>query len=412
MPVNYLHGVEVVQQTDAIRPVPLNPTATIGLIGTADNANPALFPLNTPVLLNSAPRLAAQLDTVGTGLGTLPQAVAQIYAEGGAAIVVVRVADDPLLANVMSNIIGSAALGTGVNCFTQARTLLGVTPKTLIAPGYTSQRPANTAVPGTFLANPVVGALLPIAQRLRARIYGDMPSTNYNDALAWRQDWSARQVIGFFPMGEVWSTIANGYIAAPLSASMAGQTARVHANNGFWYSSSNHALLGIGGSALPVDWQPSDMSSESNLLNQNGVNTIINTAAAGGAGWLRWGNDTCSTDPLWKFEAVGNCADAIYEALDMTYLWMVDKPFSPQLILDGEAMINRFLAYLVKLGALVGGQAWIDPELNTPANMQSGIWNWSFDLEPPAPMEHIIFNAWRNGDYYTQMVDRVAALAL
>ncbi len=405
MAITQLHGVEVQQQTTAVRPVPLNPTATIGLIGTADNANPTLFPLNTPVLLASAPHLAASLDTIGTGLGTLPQACNQIFAEGGATVVVVRVADDPIPANVMTNIIGSAAAMTGVNCFAQARSICGVTPKTLIAPGYTSQRPGG-------LANPVVGALIPLAVRLRGRIYGDMPSTTMADALTWRQDWAQRQVVGFFPMGEVWSPQANAYIAAPLSASMAGLTAQVHANQGFWYSPSNNPLNGIGGSALPVDWQLSDINSEANILNFNGVNTIINTGVAGGAGWLRWGNDTCSTDPLWTFEAVGNTADAVYEALDNAYMWMVDKPFSAQLILDGEKMINDFLALLVKLGALVGGRAWIDPELNTVSNMQQGIWNWSFDLEPPAPMQHIIFNAYRNGDYYTQMVSRIAALSL
>ena len=400
----YLHGTEVIQDTSGIRPVALNPSAVIGIIGTADSADPSVFPLDTPVLVDSNPHLAASLDLLGTGLGTLPGAMRQIYAEGGAAVVVVRVNDDPLPANVMTNIIGSAANGTGMNALLHARTLLGVAPKTLIAPGYTSQRPNN-------LANPVIGALLPIATRLRGRIYGDMPPL-LADAQAWRTDWGDRRVIGFYPSCEVWSPQANAYVTAPQSPSQAGLTSQVHNTLGYWWSSSNQELLGVGGVSQPVDWQMDDPNCLANILNLGKINTIVNLGSASAmGGWRRWGNATCSADPLWTFEAVGNAADEIYEAIEQTYLWMVDRPFSAQLCLDGARGVNAFFAANKKQGAMIGGKCWIDPGLNSAQQLQAGILSFSFDAEFPAPMEHIRFYAQRNGNYYTNEIATLTSLA-
>ena len=354
-------------------------------------------------------RQAAALGKLGTLYGALLQA----YAEGGTKCVVIRVHDvlegptvatNPAfvagsLAQQMTQIIGDPVAKTGVYALLTAQALIGVKPKTLIAPGFTSQRPGGAA-------NPVVGALIPVANSLRARIYMDAPSTSQADALAARTDWGSRRVCGpFYAPALIWDPTLSAYVARPQSASQAGLTMRVHQQLGAWYSSSNQLLQGVGGVAIPVFYASGDPNCDANLLNFQGINTIVQD----GAGWKRWGNRTCSADPLWVFEAVGNCADMVYDAIEIAEKWMVDKPFSRQLLLDGAAGVNRFIRYLMKVGALVGGRCWLDPERNTAAMLQQGILSWSIDFEPPAPMEHIRIYAQRNGDYYNEVVREIAS---
>lgn len=94
MPAPFLHGVEVVEVDDGTRPIQTATTSVIGIVGTAPDADAAVFPLNTPVLVTGATK-AASLDLVGTGNGTLPPAMDSIYDQAGAAVVVVRVDEVP-----------------------------------------------------------------------------------------------------------------------------------------------------------------------------------------------------------------------------------------------------------------------------------------------------------------------------
>jgi phage tail sheath protein FI len=401
----FLHGVEVVEVASATQPISFNPSGTVALIGTAASADDDAFPLNEPVLLNSQPTLALKLGADGT----LLTAVQQVYAEGAGQIVVVRVADDPEPDNVMNNIIGSAAAKTGLYAFLGARALVGVPPRTIIAPGYSSILP--TATGGGPLANPIVTAALPLATRLRGRVYIDAPSTGDDDAIAAAALYGSDRAVIFYPNVMVWDTTTAAYVSLPASASMAGLTAYVHENLGFWYSPSNQVLQGVGGVATPIDWAMSDAECEANVLNAANVTTVINAAQSAGlqyGGFRRWGNRNLATDTNWRFEAVRTALDMVYESLDEVTLWAVDKPPGLQLLQDMTNRANDFFKWGKTVGFLVGGRCWLDPELNPSSQTSQGIWNWSIDPEAPAPMEHIIYTANRNASYYDQ---EVAALA-
>jgi phage tail sheath protein FI len=145
-------------------------------VGTAPNADPTVFPLNTPVLIAGSETLAAKLISGASGPdnGTLPAAVNDIFEQGGAVIVVVRVdtAKDPaaqaqLVIGGVSTVDGSY---TGMHAMLAANSVLGSHPRILIAPGFTSQRTiggviavaATTAgagyTDGTYTLNVVGGA--------------------------------------------------------------------------------------------------------------------------------------------------------------------------------------------------------------------------------------------------------------
>jgi phage tail sheath protein FI len=391
MSEDFLHGVTTIELTDGVRPVRINKSGVVGIVGTAPAADNADWPLNEPILINAQPRKAATLGATGT----LYPAVQQVMREGGASIVVVRVAEGLTPEATMTNIIGSSSAKTGVHALRYARGHVGAPPRTLIAPGFTSQRPDNAR-------NPVVAELLPIAQALRARIYADTLQT-YEGAIAWRDDWGSDRVVPFYPNVLSWNEQTSSYVARPHSASAAGLTARVHRDFGFWYSPSNHEYFGVGGSAVPVGFAQGDVDSEANLLNENRISTLVNMGGNYG-GWRRWGNGTTASDPLWQFEAVRTSLDMCYEALEEAQLWAVDKPPSLQLLRDMQAMAQAFFDYGKRVGFLVGGRVWLDPERNTPQQTSQGIWSWDIDPEAPAPMQTIRNYAHRNTDYYDDLV--------
>lgn len=138
---SFFHGVEVQFLDSDIYPISVRRTSVIGLIGTAEEANTADFPLNTPVLINSRAGFARIGST-----GTLPDALNQIYAEAGAVCVVIRVAegvdDAATIANIKGGVDGNGNR-TGAYAFLDALGDLGFVPKLLCAPGFTHQRSSD-----------------------------------------------------------------------------------------------------------------------------------------------------------------------------------------------------------------------------------------------------------------------------
>jgi phage tail sheath protein FI len=51
MPQTFLHGVEIVEIDTGPRPIRTARSSVVGIVGTAPNADPAAFPINTPVLV-------------------------------------------------------------------------------------------------------------------------------------------------------------------------------------------------------------------------------------------------------------------------------------------------------------------------------------------------------------------------
>lgn len=161
MPDTFLHGVQVIDVSDGARTISTVASSVIGLVGTAPNADPSVFPLNAPVLISGSQSLAAKLSALSNGAdyGTLPGAVQDIFDVTGAVVVVVRVAPGADETGTMANIVGGVDDNgnyTGAHCFLAASSLLGAKPRLLIAPGYTHQRTSN-GIAALVIANPGAG---------------------------------------------------------------------------------------------------------------------------------------------------------------------------------------------------------------------------------------------------------------
>lgn len=150
MSEQFLHGVEVVEIDSGPRPIRTVKSSIIGVVGTAPDADPLVFPLDTPVLIAGSRVQAAKLDLTGNGKGTLPGAVDGVFDQIGAMVVILRVAEgegetaDARAAATMANVLGGVNpltdTYTGVHALLGARTALDLTPRILCAPGFTHQR--------------------------------------------------------------------------------------------------------------------------------------------------------------------------------------------------------------------------------------------------------------------------------
>ena len=61
--------------------------------------------------------------------------------------------------------------------------------------------------------------------------------------------------------------------------------------------------------------------------------------------------------------------------------------------------INAYMRQLVGLGAIFGGRAWLDEELNTAETMASGVLYINYDFGPKSPTELISLRVRVNNNY-------------
>lgn len=391
---DFLHGIEVIEIDNGTRPIATVASSLIGFVGTAPDADDDLFPVDMPVLI-AGPRQAALL---GAG-GTLLDAYQQAYREGVSAMVVVRVAAGATPADTVTAVIGSETAATGIWALMNARPLLGATPRILAAPGHS----ANAA--GATEASPVATALIAVAERLKAVAVIDGPNTTEAAAVADVARYGSQRVLYCDPAVRIWDEVAGAVVTRTASATHAGALSFSDATRGFWWSHSNMVLKGIVGTARPVGFAISDPATESNRMNEKGIATIVNQN-----GFRTWGNRTPAADANWAFLSVRRTADMIYDSIDSAMLWAMDRPFSEQLLRDIRDSVKDYITTLVTRGALLGGDCWLDPELNTEATLKAGQLYLDFDIEPPAPLERLTFRAFRNGSYYDELVSAVAAV--
>jgi hypothetical protein len=174
--------------------------------------------------------------------------------------------------------------------------------------------------------------------------------------------------------------------------------ARSDNDRGFWWSPSNRQIFGISGTARPVDFTLGDVNCRANMLNEKNVATIINEG-----GYRLWGNRTGCTDPKWSFLSVRRTADMINESILAAHLWAVDRNITKNYVDDVVEGVNAYLRHLQAVGAILGGECWADPELNTPDQVQQGKVYFDFDFTPPYPAEHVTFRSHLVNDYIQEV---------
>ena len=275
---------------------------------------------------------------------------------------------------------------TGISALLGAASALGHTPRILIAPGYSSTKS-------------VADALISVAGRLRATAPIEGPSTTDEAAQTYRNDFGSRRAFLVDPDVQIAGDDGKP-VSAPNSAYVAGVIAKSDAERGFWWSPSNREILGMVGTERPIDFALGDKNARANLLNENEVATIIRER-----GFRLWGNRTCSADPKWAFLSVVRTADILNDSLLRAHLWAVDRNISRTYFDDVSEGVNAYIRELVGLGALLGGQCYPTPELNTKESVAAGRVYFDIEFTPPPPAERVTFRSRLTNDYLETLFD-------
>lgn len=306
--------------------------------------------------------------------GTLPAAVQDILNQHKALIIVSRVLsyEDPELQQ--------NAVIQGLNLLTTSGQKFGITPRILIAPDFSCQ-------------DPIAAHLEVVVNRLRGVGYIDSPEQATPEQVATRrQSFGARMEI---LRPRVYTTNDISGKSRPYSPCAAGLRSRIDNEKGFWWSKSNQQIMGITGLEQFDEFAIGDENCTANLLNATQVSTIIRRS-----GYRHWGNYLCSMNPQWAFECVRRTADLIEDSIAETVQdGFIDRPIDVHLGDDIIETINAFLRKLYELGAINGGKAWLDGELNTKESLAAGNLYINVDFAPKSPAQTITITYRINNDY-------------
>ncbi|WP_110972846.1 phage tail sheath protein [Pseudomonas huaxiensis] len=384
----YHHGVRVLEINEGTRPIRTVSTAVVGLVCTADDADPVAFPLDTPVLLTNVQAAIGKAGTTGTLAASL-QAIAD---QTKPVTVVVRVATGADAAETTSNIIGTTTADgkyTGMKALLAARSRLKVTPRILGVPGLDTL--------------PVATALVAIAQQLRAFAYvrADGCKTK-EEAVAYRENFGAREVMVIWPDFQSWSTATDSTVTAPAVAVALGLRAKLDQEVGWHKTLSNISVNGVTGISADVFWDLQNPATDAGYLNENEVTTLINQG-----GFRFWGSRTCTDDPLFAFENYTRTAQVLADTMAEAHLWAMDKPMHASLIRDIIEGINAKFRELVAGGYLIGGSAWYDETANDETTLKAGKLFIDYDYTPVPPLEDLTLRQRITDRYLADFASRI-----
>ncbi|HWJ69132.1 MAG TPA: phage tail sheath subtilisin-like domain-containing protein [Sphingobium sp.] len=365
------HGIQTVEASDGTRSISTAATAVIGLVVTAPDAQADAFPLDRPVLITN---VEAAIGKIGAA-GTARTALRAIANQARPIIVLVRVApgagadEEEIATATNANVIGTtdeAGQKSGLQALLAAEAQLGVKPRIIGAPGLDTK--------------PVTTAMIVVTKKLRAMAYAAALGETVEEAITYADDFSARELMLLYP--DIRMTDEEGAIVTvPAAAAALGLRAAIDRDTGFWKTLSNVALQGVLGLTRDIQWDITNSDSEAGLLNAAGITALVNA----NGGYRFWGNRTRSDTPLFIFESTTRTAQVLLDTIAAGLLWAVDKPLRPSLAKDIVETINAKLRELKSAGALIGANAWFDPERNTPDTLAAGkLWiDYDFTAVPP-----------------------------
>ena len=389
---DYHHGVRVSEVNDGTRSIRTVDSAIIGMVCTAEDADAVTFPYDTPVLLTN---VQAAIGKAGVK-GTLASSLDAIVDQANAATVIVRVKEGATEAETTSAIIGTTTPDgryTGLKALLGAQTRLKVKPRILAVPGL------DTLAVTTELAS--------IAQRLRAFAYASCHGCKTKEeAVAYRDGFSARELMLIWPDFVSWDTTQNKEAAAFATARAAGLRAKIDnvgsPQMGWHKTLSNVGVNGVDGLSADVFFDLQEPTTDSNYLNSNDVTTLVQRD-----GYRFWGSRTCSDDPLFQFENYTRTAQIIADTMAEAHMWAVDSALNPSLARDIIEGVNARFRNLKSLGYFIGGEAWYDNSVNTKDTLKAGQLWVDYNYTPVPPLENLIFRQ-RITDRY--LVDFAAAV--
>ena len=367
---DYHHGVRVLEINEGTRVISTVSTAIVGMVCTAEDADAATFPLDTPVLITDVLAAAGKAGKKGT----LAASLLAIAEQSRPVTIAVRVATGKDEAETTSNIIGGADENgryTGMKALLDAQSVTGVRPRILGVPGLDNQQ--------------VSTALASICQQLRAFGYiSAYGCKTISEAMLYRDNFSQRELMLIWPDFLSWNTTANSTDIAYATARALGLRAKIDQETGWHKTLSNVGVNGVTGISASVYWDLQTVGTDADLLNKACVTTLVRKD-----GFKFWGSRTCSDDPLFAFENYTRTAQILADTMAEAQLWAIDRPMHPTLVKDMIGSINAKFREMKSAGLIIDGACWYDDSANDKDTLKAGKLFIDYDYTPVPPLEDL-----------------------
>lgn len=382
-----MHGVTAKEFTRGARPISDIAANIIGIVATAEDADAATFPTGKPVYGNSA---ASLLEKAGTK-GTLAKTLTAITDQGDAQIVVVRAETAASGRSDTQNAEQKTAVIEACKTLAKAQATTGFKPKILGAPELDDAD--------------VTAALVVAANALDGFVYASAGGaedittlTQYRAGFGQKNLMLIDNEFMAYQKGEAATAATIGRIL--------GARAMLDTAAGPHKSISNAEIQGVSALKYPRSFGLLDINSEANTINNADITTLIREN-----GFRVWGNRTCSADPVWAFEPTVRVASIIKETIAQSFLWAMDKPMHPSLMIDIINGINAKLAEKVYQGWLLGAQVFIDPRKVEKSRVSNGVFAFDYEFTVAPPLENIELNQYVSDRFIVNLTDRVIEFA-
>ena len=387
--MSFKHGISVIEINNGSRTLTPISTAIIGLVATAPDADPNLFPLNRPALITD---IEAAIGKAGA-TGTLCNALRAIADQTRPVGVVVRVPEGEDDDETTANVIGSTIDGqkTGLQALLAAEGQLGVRPRILGAPGLDTQ--------------PVASALAVVARKLRGFAYASALVSTVAEARDYRANFSAREMMLLFPDFLAFDPDAAAAVTSHAVARALGTRARIDEEVGPHKTLSNVPVEGVMGLTRDIQWDLQSSDTEAALLNAADITALVRTSS----GYRFWGNRTCSDDPQFAFESTVRVAQLLADTVARGMEWAVDKPLTPMLVHDIVETVNGLFRQLKAAGVILGANAWYDEAQNSTESLKAGKLRIDYDYTVPPPLEDLGFHQRITDVYFADFSGQAAA---
>lgn len=389
MSTAYHHGARIEETTDSPLTLQTVSTAVIGMVVTASDADPLVYPLDTPVLLTN-PK-----DTIATAgiKGTLAKALQDIDNQVRCPVIVVRVAEGTDDATTTANVIGTTnAQGryTGLKALLTAEQRVGLRPRLIGVPGVDNEDVAQE--------------IAITAKKLGAFAYVSCHGcTTLTEALAYRKKFSARELMLIWPDFTGFDTATKTTMTASTIAIALGLRASIDQTTGWHKVISNVPVNGVNGISADVYFDYLTEGTDADILNEAGITTLINRN-----GFRFWGSRTCDNGDF-IFENYTRTAQIVAATIGEGVFEYSDKPMHASLVRDLIETINAKLRDLVRDGKLLGARCWFDPSLNDKSNVKVGKLKLSYDFTPVPPMEDLTLRQTFTDTYIADLMTAITA---
>ena len=406
----FMHGIRVTETLANQQALRIASPSVIGLIATADDADPEYFPLNIPKLVTKISEARGKAGTSGTLANVLrdindqarPVMVIIRVAEGsktaaalpvGATPAEITAAKEADAADQAAKAIGTNVAGayTGAYALWQAESITGVKPKIIGAP---------------YLDKPELAqVLVAVAKRLHGMAYHELHVDSVSAAITAAEDFGDREsmaIYGRFLRFNVLTQTTEEI--SPIGITL-GLRAALDASQGWHKSISNVVVNGVSGIAprTAVHFDALDENTDANLLNEAKVTCLINKQ-----GFRLWGNRTSASEDQFAFEPFTRTAQVLRESIAIAHFPYIDRPLVPGLardIIEGVAALGRDL---VANGQLLGFACWYDTELNETDQLKQGRLTIRYKYTPVPPLENLEFVQEYTDEYFSDFANRVA----